>query len=129
MLADAPSFASIADSFNRYIKGCNVVGHNFVDFDYKFLYANGIDFESKTRFYDTLNLAKLVLTKTGAKVYDNDSGTYDTLSSYEADVDNYKLSTICEYYDICRDDAHRSLSDSYATAKIFKNLVMDKIST
>ena len=45
---------------------------------------------------------------------------------HEYDVENYKLTTLCDYYYIYRNDAHRSLSDCYATFKLFMELLNEK---
>lgn len=36
---------------------------------------------------------------------------------------NYKLSTLCDYYGIKNKQAHRALSDVYATYKLFEKLI------
>lgn len=107
MVVDAPSFAQIAPALTEFIKGCHVAGHN-LDFDLRFIFAHGANLPEKVRFYDTLDLAHLTIPN--SSVY------------------NYKLDTVCHYYGIWRNNAHRSLSDCYATAKLFTNLVQDKTS-
>ena len=91
------------------------MGHN-LEFDLKFLYRNGINFLShKRKYYDTLKIAKTVL-KRG-----------DSLNS---DVSDYKLTTLCDYYDIRdNDSAHRSLSDALSTGLLFKNLADEKMNS
>ena len=106
-VADAPAFRQIAPALTAFLGGCNVAGHN-LDFDLRFVYANGVDLPTGKRFYDTLDLAQLTIPK-----------------GY---VHNYKLETLCSYYGINRNNAHRSLSDCYATSKIFTRLVFDKTS-
>ncbi|MCI6999254.1 MAG: 3'-5' exonuclease [Clostridiales bacterium] len=125
MVAAAPPFALIAPSFSEYIAGCNVVGHN-LPFDLRFLYISGVELPPKAKYYDTLDLAKKVLTKYGGKKYNHKSGEYEEVEDW--DVYDYKLDTLCEYYDVYRNDAHRSLSDAYATGLLFKNLIDDKTS-
>lgn len=119
MLADKPYFYQVRDAFNAYIEGCNIAGHN-LEFDMKFLFVNGIDFQpTKTKYFDTLQIAQKILKKPKKK-WDKELECY--MEDYETyyDVDNYKLETLCQYYRIFRDDAHRSLSDCLATAVIFK---------
>lgn len=125
MVADAPPFALVASAFSEYIAGCNLVGHN-LSFDLRFLYISGVELPPKAKYYDTLDLAQKVLTKYGSRKYNHKIGEYEELEEW--DVYDYKLETLCEYYDIYRSDAHRSLSDCYATAQLFENLIEDKTS-
>ena len=126
MVSNAPSFSEVAGKFMEYIAGCNIVGHN-VKFDVKFLYVNGVDFSEEIRYYDTLDLAKKVLRAKSSSEYDPVLGKYVPCTEY--DVLNYKLDTLCEYYGIYRDNAHRSLSDCLATGKLFECLVRAKHDT
>lgn len=93
-------------SFDEFIENYNIVGYN-LEFDLKFLYANHLDlFSKKRKFYDCYELVK--------KMVDGD------------DVLNYKLSTICEYFNIYRNDEHRALSDAFATGIIFRDLCIKR---
>ena len=105
MVEDAPAFRTVAPALSEFIKGCNLAGHN-LEFDIRFLYSGGVVIDEKTRCYDTLDMARNTIRK--------------------GDILNYKLPTLCSWYGIWRDDAHRSLSDCYATAKVFTNIVSDK---
>ena len=105
MVQDAPTFSQIATALTDFLKGCNIAGHN-LDFDLRFIHANGAQIPENVRFYDTLDLAHLTIPN--SSVY------------------NYKLDTVCQYYGIWRSDSHRALSDCYATSKIFARLVLDK---
>lgn len=107
MVKDAPSFREIAPALTEYLQGCNVAGHN-LDFDLRFIFAHGADLPEGKRFYDTLDLAHLTIQK--------------------SQIWNYKLDTLCDHYRIRREKSHRSLSDCYATSKLFSNLVFDKTS-
>ena len=124
MVANAPTFPEIAESFANYIAGCRIVGHN-VKFDLEFLYAAGLDLPQKAIVHDTMDLAKKVLTSPGRRVYDKETGEMVEPDDY--DVEDYKLTTLCDYYGIYRDDAHRSLSDCLATAKVLEHLIEDKL--
>lgn len=125
MVKDCPPFSAVASSFSEYISGCNVAGHN-LNFDLKFLFVCGADLPEKSRYYDTLMLAKKTLTAYGSKKYDYHTGEYS--ENYDYDVDDYKLETLCDYYNIYRNDAHRSLSDCFATAKLLEYIISDKVS-
>lgn len=105
MVQDAPRFTEIAPAVTDFLKGCHLAGHN-LDFDLRFIHASGVKLPEGTRFYDTLDLAHLTVP-----------------SGY---VWDYKLDTLCHHYLIWREEGHRSLSDCYATALLFANLVKDK---
>ena len=103
MVADAPTINQVMPAFIEYVGDDNLLGHN-LSFDLKFLYKSGFDcFAKSRRYYDTLKIARSKLA--------------DGL------LENHKLTTLCDHYDIYRDDAHRSLSDCYATGKIYKKLL------
>lgn len=125
MVSDSPPFSFVATALSEYISGCNLVGHN-LGFDLRFLYISGVELPAKVKYYDTLDLAKKVLTKCGSKKYNHRTGSYEENDDW--DVYDYKLDTLCEYYNIFRSDSHRSLSDCYATALLFESLVDDKTS-
>ena len=107
MVQDSPSFREIAPALTEYLEGCNIAGHN-LEFDLRFLFVHGVQIPWNKRLFDTLDLAHYTIEK-----------------GY---ISNYKLETLCRYYGIKREDAHRSLSDCYATSKIFSRLVFDKTS-
>lgn len=125
MVSDSPPFSLVAAAFSEYISGCNLVGHN-LGFDLRFLYISGVILPPKAKYYDTLDLAKKVLTKSGGKKYNHRTGEYEEIDDW--DVYDYKLDTLCEYYNVFRSDSHRSLSDCYATALLFESLIDDKTS-
>lgn len=124
MIKDKPFFSEIAASFSDYISGCNVVGHN-LPFDLKFLFVCGATLSDKAKYYDTYDLAKRTLVSSKSKKWDNEIGASVPVDDY--DVEDYKLETLCDYYGIYRADAHRSLSDCFATAKVFERIIDDKM--
>lgn len=102
MVKDAPRVELIMESFNNFIKGYNLVGHN-LSFDLDFLYKNGMDLFGEKRFYyDTIDVAK---------------SFYD-----KGEIYNYKLDTIAEDIGIYRPQAHRSSDDALATGLIFNKI-------
>lgn len=107
MVENCPNFHEIAPALSAFLEGCNLAGHN-LGFDVEFLYVHGTQLPFDKKFYDTLQLAQRTISK--------------------SDIWNHKLGTVCSWYGIHRDDAHRALSDCYATSKIFTNLVFDKTS-
>ncbi len=122
MVKDCPQFYEVVPCLAEFVSGCNIVGHN-LSFDLKFLFVSGLDLSEKVKYFDTLDLAKKVLKK---PKHNYDDYFYDDDKYEEYDVLNYKLETLCDYYSIYRNDAHRSLSDCLATAKVFQNLISDK---
>ena len=60
--------------------------------------------------------------------WDKEYGEYVINDNYDYDVEDYKLTTLCDYYGI-RDNtfAHRALLDALATGFLFKKLAQDKI--
>jgi len=125
MVKDSPYFNQICKSFNDYISGCNICGHN-LEFDMKFLSANGVEFtKKKTKYFDTLDIAQKFLKKPKYK-YDREYEIYERDYDKDYDVEDYKLDTLCDYYHIYRDTSHRSLSDCLATGILFKMLLLDK---
>lgn len=118
MVKDAPSFEDIICDLASFIGSKNIVGHN-LEFDLKFLFFNGLNIsDQKRKYYDTLQIAKKTL-----KSYNEKRNNIDY------DVDNYKLTTLCDYYKIRGNlYAHRADSDCMAAGYLLKNLAKDKIS-
>lgn len=98
----APVFADIVPDLAAFVEGANLIGHNIM-FDLRFLYRAGLDLSESVRYFDTVQIAKAA----------------------NPEVSNHKLVTLCSHYGIYRDNAHTALSDCYATAKVFENLLAD----
>lgn len=106
MVKNSPNISEAIDSFSNFIKGYNIVGYN-LEFDLKFLYVNNLDlFSEKRKFYDVLELARKII--------------------HSDDIYNYKLTTVCEYVNLQRDDQHRALSDALATGILFRDFSIEK---
>ena len=102
MVAESPKWVMVVGAFRSYIDGCSILGHN-LPFDLEFLHVQGMKIPEGVKLIDTLPIAQARLKKD--------------------DVGDYKLTSLCDYFDIFRSDAHRSLSDCYATALVFEQLV------
>lgn len=125
MLRGAPVMSDVAPLFTDFIGNQPLVGHNII-FDLNFIQNAGIDLLSQNRrYYDTLKLVKRTLTKSGDKQWDNDLGGYVEVEDY--DVENFKLGTLCDYFGIPVDSAHRALSDARVTGLLFKEIVEAKL--
>ena len=127
MVEGCPTFSSLIPSLNEFVGKSSLVGYN-LPFDLKFLYRSGFDFTTeKRKYYDVLEIAKSILKKPRMK-WDKELESYEINYDYDFDVEDYKLTTVCQYYDI-RDNssAHRATSDALATGMVFMRLAQEKI--
>lgn len=105
MVKDAPKLHQIAEQLKDYVGNYPIVAHN-AQFDIRHLFVRGIDL-TENKVYDTLQLAQKIVSK--------------------KDVYNYKLVTLCEYYNLFLDDLHRATVDCLATGFLFESLCADKL--
>ncbi|RUO41028.1 hypothetical protein CWE22_02210 [Pseudidiomarina aestuarii] len=98
MVADAPLFAEQVDTFLALCEGAIFVAHN-VNFDYGFIRR---EFERLGR---TFRMPKLCTVQLARK--------------HLAKLSSYRLSALCEAYDIDLTNHHRALADARATAELF----------
>lgn len=105
MIKDAPTIAEAMPDFVKFAEDSILVGHNLVNFDFKFVdhYSNTLDYHLERKLIDTLSLSAEVL-----------SG-----------LSNYKLNTIADRFGIVFNH-HRAIDDALATAKIFIELIKIK---
>lgn len=103
MVENAPKFYQIIDSFNQFIEDLPLIAHN-APFDMKHLYVNGLDSVVNKTIYDTLGLSRRIMK----------------------DEYSYKLTDICEVFNIYISDAHNAVYDSYAAGQLFVNLVAER---
>ena len=101
MVKDAPRIPSVLPDFMKFIDGAVLVAHN-ADFDLKFLkrFASAEDYEIKNRVLDTLELSRTLIKG----------------------LTRFDLHTVADRFGIAFRH-HRALSDAYATAEIFINLM------
>ncbi|TCK89023.1 DNA polymerase-3 subunit alpha (Gram-positive type) [Natranaerovirga hydrolytica] len=106
MVKQAPTIQEVMPRFLEFCEGENVpiIGHNIM-FDYSFLKYNattlGYSFERKG--IDTLQLAR----------------------KYLKALKSRSLNNLCVHYDIKNEEAHRALSDAYATYELFERIKKD----
>ena len=107
MVKDSPKFPQVIPDFMKFIEGATLVAQNS-DFDMKFIkrFASSEDYEIKNQVVDTLALAR----------------------KYLPQLKKHNLATLAEYFGIVFHH-HRALSDSYATAEIFIELLKIKEKT
>jgi len=108
MVEDAPIISDILPVFLTFIGTTPLVGHN-IDFDYTFIRKN---FESpdlalpKSPLYDTLSLAR-------SFIYFHNS---------------FSLGSLCDYYGIKIENAHRAGADALCTGELFLYLITEALS-
>lgn len=127
MVEGCPMFSSLIPALSEFVGKSSLVGYN-LPFDLKFLYRSGYDFTTeKRKYYDVLEIAKSILKKPRMK-WDKELKSYEINYDHNFDVEDYKLTTVCQYYDI-RDNssAHRATSDALATGMVFMKLAQEKI--
>lgn len=125
MVFAAPTISQVLPAFEEFVGKSALVAHN-LDFDLKFLYYSGsVITDSPHKYFDTLEQAKKLLKKPKAK-YDKEFGIYDIDYDSDYDVLDYKLDTLCGYYDITIPRAHRADADAFVTGKLFLNLIIEK---
>lgn len=117
MVAGCPTIREVLPAFDRFVGASNVVGHN-LDFDLGFILKAGSRMaHTKRRYYCTLEQSQKML-KTPKRKWDSEINAYIKDTDGDWDVEDCKLSTLCEYYGIVAPDAHRASADAYATGKL-----------
>lgn len=123
MVIAKPHFQQVAESLLDFIGDDNIVGHN-LPFDLKFIVHYGADISLKRRkYYDTLAIAKKTIKKVKMK-WDKELEDYVEVEDDDPErVENYKLETLCSYFEIFNRNLHRAENDALATGFLFKKLV------
>ncbi len=104
MLKDAPTCEEVMPDFYKFCYGSILVGHNIVNFDYKFVdyYCGKSGYNLERKIIDTFPLAQELLF-----------------------LSNYKLNTVADKFNITFNH-HRATDDALATAKVFIELIKMK---
>lgn len=104
MVASARNTEDVIREFVQFCEKDVLVGHNII-FDYKFMkkYANQYGMSFDKYGIDTLKIARKSLKHLESK----------------------SLETLCEYYNIKNQAAHRAYHDALATAKVYHMLAHD----
>lgn len=103
MLSGADPIEVVLPEFLKFIGNCNLVGHNIKSFDIHFINraCEKLHLPTPTNtLIDTLHIARTKLP----------------------DLENHKLSTICQYYGVDTTNAHRGLKDCYMCNECYKQL-------
>ena len=99
MLKDSPTIDKILPEFLNFLGESTLVAHN-ATFDYGFLEHNVRTTLAKHFPYNALCTKKLA-------------------RRLLPDLGRYKLSTLCEHFDLVNDQAHRAMSDVKVTFQVF----------
>lgn len=104
MVKDSPKIGAVLPDFMKFIEGAVLVAQN-AEFDMKFVkrFAGAEEYEVKNKVLDTLELARAHLPM----------------------LKKHDLHTLAEHFGIIFNH-HRALSDSYATAEVFIELMKIK---
>lgn len=98
---NCPTIEKVMPKFDEFIGNYPVVAHN-LKFDLGFVYKNKSNITVQERnYYCTFQESKRILRKK---------------------VDNYKLTTLCDYFGIYLNQAHRAEADAVACAELFLEL-------
>lgn len=106
MVKDAPKFNEVADEFLRFIGDSVLVAHN-AHFDMRFLN------HEVGRIYENYRVANPSLC------------TVQLSRKLLPEIQNHKLKTVAEHFNVELVNHHRAHEDAYATARIFVNLLND----
>lgn len=106
MVKNSPKISAVIPDFMKFISGATIVAHN-AEFDVKFIkrFAGMEEFDVNNKVLDTLELARKCLPS----------------------LRNHDLHTLAEKFGVIFRH-HRALSDAYATAEIFVELMKIKYS-
>lgn len=103
MVEGAPTIGEILPSFDEFIGKSILVAHN-LEFDLKFIFYSGSHvFDVKRKYIDTLEQARRFIKN--------------------SEIDNYKLGTLCDHFNIPIINAHSALADAFVTGMLFYRLV------
>lgn len=105
MVKDAPPIEEVMPRFLAFCEDVPLVGQNIILFDYRMLKvaATKLGYPFEKKGVDTLVIARKML----------------------ADLPSRKLGSLCEYYGIDLENAHRAYDDAYATYEVYRHLEED----
>ena len=128
MVANAPTISDVLPSFERFVGSSPLVAHN-LEFDLKFLFYSGSTItDTPRKYFDTLAQSQKLLKKVKQK-YNREYDIWETDYDGTWDVENYKLGTLAEYFDITFPCQHRASGDALVTGKLFLELINIKQSS
>jgi len=122
MVAKAPTIHQVMPAFDEFIGKSNIVGHN-LEFDLKFIHKNGSSIiDTKRKYFCTMKQAQKLLKKPKRK-WDPEYEMYEIDYDSDYDVEDHKLGTLCDYFNICIPEHHRAYVDAYCTGLLFLALI------
>ena len=125
MVANAPTISEVLPSFEAFVGNSPLVAHN-LEFDLKFLFYSGSTItDSQRKYFDTLAQSQKILKKIKSK-YNREYDMWEEDYDSDWDVENYKLGTLADYFDITFPCQHRASGDAFVTGKLFLELIRKK---
>lgn len=105
-LKNSPVIENIFDDFLSFIGDNILLGHNIAAFDLQIIRGVGMRLKKyvKNQYLDTLYVAKQLLP----------------------DLPSHSMATLCEYYGIENEQAHRALSDCFANIEVYNAMMREK---
>ncbi len=106
MVENQPYIEDVLDKFLGFINDSVLVGHNIGSFDLNILnkFTNKIKgFDIEYDYVDSLYLARYCIEE----------------------IDNYKLTTLCDYFGVDSSNAHRALDDCKMTKQCYDRLKLE----
>lgn len=102
-VTNAPKISEVLPEFLKFIGDEILLGHNISCYDLPILRRIAEDFHLSVSntYIDTVHVARCILPE----------------------LPNHKLETLCQFYNVQNDEAHRAMSDAIATAKIYEKLL------
>lgn len=122
MVASSPYYADVVPELQTFIGNDNLVGQN-LSFDLGFLVNWGLPLNMRNHiFFDTMLVAEKLLRTRYSGYYDRVQRKWVRTENDNYDIENLKLETLCRYYDVPLENAHRAANDALATGLLFRKL-------
>ena len=108
MLTGQPSISAVLSRFLTFITGCDyLIGHNSIRFDNLFL-KSALRRAGFT-FTTSLHLDTMLLCQ-----------------YYYPNIYSFSLGSLCKYFSVKHEQAHRAMGDVTATKKLFESVILKK---
>ena len=122
MVKDSPTIQQTIKAFDVFVGGSDIVAHN-LSFDLGFIHKSGSSItDTKRRYFCTLEQGQKLLKKLKRR-WNKEYEFYEEDYESDYDVEDHKLGTLCEYFDIVNPSQHRAYADAYCTGLLFLEMI------